>query len=102
MTEHSPAQLDRLDGLRARFTATTFEVLSVDPFSRLAIVEAETTPCPHCGRASADADGFACDYCRGYAHRPTHAPFTPFAHFAITAGGLNVPDRIACGWASTH
>jgi hypothetical protein len=28
--------------------------------------------CPHCGRAPADADGFACDYCRGFAHRPPH------------------------------
>lgn len=25
--------------------------------------------CPHCGRGPADADGHACDYCRGYAHR---------------------------------
>lgn len=33
-------------------------------------------PCPHCGSAPADADGHACDYCRGYAHRPTYRTMT--------------------------
>ena len=66
----SPAQLDRLDGLRSRFPSTTFSVLDVDPFSRLMTIECE------------DVESFA--------------------YLAITADGLNVPDRIACGWASTR
>jgi hypothetical protein len=30
----------------------------------------QITACPHCGTAPADADGYAGDYCRGYALRP--------------------------------
>jgi hypothetical protein len=70
MPDLSPAQLDRLDGLRSRFPVATFSVLSVDPFSCLATVECE------------DVESFA--------------------YLAITADGRNVPDRVACGWASTH
>lgn len=29
--------------------------------------------CPHCGIAPANPDGFACDYCRGWAHRPPNS-----------------------------
>jgi hypothetical protein len=37
----------------------------------------EHVPCPHCGLCAADADGFACDYCRGYAHRPSGQTLRP-------------------------
>lgn len=40
--------------------------------------------CPNCGISAADPDGFACDYCRGYAHRPTNGPD------AVLAGMLPV------------
>jgi hypothetical protein len=39
-----------------------------------------TIACPHCGSAPADADGYACDYCRGYAHRPTTEPVYAIQH----------------------
>jgi uncharacterized protein YodC (DUF2158 family) len=35
-----------------------------------------TTPCPHCGQTPV-TDGFPCDYCRGYAHRPAQANQMP-------------------------
>jgi hypothetical protein len=31
--------------------------------------------CPHCGRTSV-TNGFPCDYCRGYAHRPSVVELT--------------------------
>ena len=42
---------------------------------------ARSVRCPNCGTAPADADGFACDYCRGFAHRPSgQRPFTRSHH----------------------
>jgi hypothetical protein len=47
--------------------------------------------CPHCGIAPADADGYACDYCRGYALRPTTEPVYAIQHpdgyFVRTSAG---------------
>jgi hypothetical protein len=37
----SPAQASRLESLQDRYPATTFDVVSVDDFSRVAIVEGE-------------------------------------------------------------
>ena len=55
--------------LRDEFAAQAWSTAARAAYLDCMQVYADRLNCPHCGDARANADGFACDYCRGFAHR---------------------------------